>query len=327
MVSSPARPRRAFGLQVTEMRAIELRIPALIVVVLIAYYPASNALWHFWIDHPTWGAHGFLIALLALWMLYLARERVVAAPVRPLPWLLVPLVLCSMAWLLFGRAGMQSLQLLMLPVLILLGSLSAFGIAVTRAIAIPVGFLYFGMPVWNLLAVPLQKLTLAIVKLVVPMIGPASVNGTVVTFPGDIYFEVSVWCSGLGFLVQGVAVAVFLGELELASTGRRLRLIASVIALALVTNWFRVLAIIQIGYSSDMRNVLVTHYHLLFGYVIFVVALVGFVWVVTRQSQPELQAHQVASAAPRSTGSWPYFAALSALAVPPLCTTLWALLR
>ena len=44
MVSSPARPWRAFGLQVTEMRAIELRIPALIVVVLIAYYPASQCL-------------------------------------------------------------------------------------------------------------------------------------------------------------------------------------------------------------------------------------------------------------------------------------------
>jgi exosortase len=300
----------------------------LIAVTLLAYWPSSSALWHFWVDHPTWGAHGILIALLALWLLYRARGRVAAAPVRALPWLLLPLLLCSVTALIFWREGMQSLQLLTLPVLILMGSLAAFGIEVTRALAIPVGFLYFAMPVWNVLAVPLQNLTLAIVKIVVPAIGPASVAGYVVTFPGDIHFEVSVWCSGLGFLVQGMAVATFLGELERAPIRRRLRLIASMLAIALATNWFRVLAIIEIGYSSGMRHVLVTRYHLLFGYVIFVMALVAFAWVATTgRSLPQGSRPAQRAAQLNTSSRAPYLATLSVLAAAPLLVGFSAFLR
>jgi exosortase len=309
------------------VRGIERRILVLIGVVLIAYYPTSNALWHFWIDHPSWGAHGILVALLALGLLYRARARVAAAPVRALPWLLLPLLLFSIASLLFWRAGLQSLQLLMLPVLILLGAMVAFGIAVTRAIAVPVGFLYFGMPVWNLLAVPLQQLTLAIVRLVAPLIGAASVEGTVVSFPGDLHFEVTIWCSGLGFLVQGLAVATLLGELEQASNVRRLRLMGSMVAVALAANWLRVLAIIELGYSSGMRNLLATRYHLLFGYVVFVIALVAFVWIAARQHQQHSQAHGAPAAAPISTSLWPYMATLSALIVAPVAFGLWTFLH
>jgi exosortase len=179
------------------------------------------------------------------------------------------------------------------------------------------------MPVWNLLAVPLQDLTLAVVKVFVPAIGPATFSGPLITFPGGIQFEVTIWCSGLGFLVQGIAVATLMGELEDAPAARRLRLIGSMIVIALVSNWFRVLALIQIGYSSGMRHVLVTRHHLIFGYAVFVVVLMAFVWVATRSYQP--QSHPVSSVVPDvpNTGRTMYFAALAALVVAPLSSGLW----
>jgi EpsI family protein len=134
-----------------------------------------------------------------------------------------------------------------------------------------------------LLNAPLQYLTARAVGLLIPVLGlPATVQGTLVAFPNGTTFEVTPLCSGLEFLVQGLAVATLLGELEQAPAARRLRLLGSVIVLALLTNWARVLIIMDLGYATGMRHVLASRDHVLFGTVLFVSVLVAFVWLATR---------------------------------------------
>src|SRR5262249_59217390 len=139
------------------------------------------------------------------------------------------------------------------------------------------------MAVWDDGFAPLlQGLTLSVVKWAAPAIGiPASVSGSVVSLPGDMSIVIVRGCSGLGFLVEGIAVAGLLGELEGASVRRRLALVAAIVPVALATNWVRVLTLIEVGYASGMRHVLVTRHHLLFGYVLFVAVLAGFLWIAT----------------------------------------------
>jgi EpsI family protein len=193
-----------------------------------------------------------------------------------------------MAALVFQRAGIQALQLLMLPAVIWLAVLAAFGSRVARTVAVPIGYLYFAMPAWNLLSVPLQELTVRMVALLAPVIGlPATVSGTVFAFPNGARFVVTLACSGVGFLAQALAVAALLGELEDASFRRRIRLLGSMALIALATNWIRVLLLLLIGYAWGMNNVIVAHYHLEFGYVLFVIVLVAFVWIATRRVLPE----------------------------------------
>jgi EpsI family protein len=257
----------------------------MIVVWIIAYWPTSRALWGYWIFL---GSQGVLVCALTIWLLWRARFRVAAAAVRPRLWALVPLVLCSMALLIFWKAGVQALELLLLPAVLLLGVFAAFGREVARVVAIPVLFLYFAMPGWNFLSVALQNLTLAVVRWVSPIIGlPSTVSGSTVSFPSGIAFEVTLACSGIGFLVQALAIAALLGELEQALLGRRLRLLAGAALLALVANWIRALAILQIGYSTNMRSSLASTEHLEFGYVLFVLALIAFVWIATRKAPPD----------------------------------------
>jgi len=309
-------------------RSLDVRIAGLLLATVLAYWPTSSALWHFWIDHPYWGAHGLLVAALAVWLVYRARPRLAGAAIRPLPWVLVPLLIASVALLYFWRSGAQQLQLLMLPALMLLGVLAAFGVQVARVLAIPVGFLYFGMPVWNLLAEPLRSLTLLVCAFVAPLIGlPASFAGPMVTLPGGITFEVTIWCSGLGFFVQGLAVAAFLGELEQATRARRLALLASMALLALVTNWVRVLTIIQVGYATNMRHVLVTSHHLMFGYVLFALVLVAYVWIATRLAPPAAPEQPASAAGSPSAANDAYLATLAALVAAPLVGGALTLLR
>jgi exosortase len=260
------------------MGSVEMQIAALFAVVAALYWPTTNSLWH----RPVFGSNALLVVGLSLWLLARTRGRMAMTPVRGLPWVLLLLVPCSISSIVLWESGIPALQLLLLPVLILLAALTAFGSDVTRLIVVPVGFLYFAVPAWDLLAAPLQRLTVWVVSWAAPAIGvPATISGTMVLLPGHMQFEVTPACSGSGFFMEGLAVAVLLGELEHAGLGRRLRLIASMTILSLVTNWVRVLTLIQIGYTTQMRHVLVSQYHVMFGYVLFVLVLVAFVAVAT----------------------------------------------
>ena len=277
-------------------------VGVLVAVGVLASWPGAAALWRYWIDEPSLGGHGFLVAALAVWLLVRARDRTDSEPVQAAPWALLLLVPCSVAALVFWKAGLQALQLLMLPAVIWLAVLAAFGSAVARSVLVPIGYLYFAMPAWNILSVPLQELTVHAAGLVAPLVGlPARVSGTSFAFPNGARFVVTLACSGVGFLAQALAVAVLLGELEEAKFARRAGLFISMAFLALVTNWVRVLLLLAIGYSSGMDNVIVSQRHLEFGYVLFVIVLVAFVWAATRQTLPEPAARTPRLGAPAAT--------------------------
>jgi EpsI family protein len=300
-----------------------LLIGGLVTTAVVAYWPSSAALWQYWtVVAPSVGGHGPLVLGLALWLLYRKRAQLAEASVEPRRWALLLLLLCSIVSLIFWRAGIQALQLLMLPMLIYLAVLAAFGTAVARLVAVPLGYLYFAMPAWNLLGRPLQELTAGAVRLLAPLLGlPATVNGPLITFPNGTAFVVTPACSGVGFLVEGLAVAVLLGELQHASLRHRLMLMVSIVPIAIVTNWIRVLALVQIGYSSGMRHVIVTREHLLFGRILFVIVLIVFVYVASRRPQPPMpapprRAPQTTAAGSGLRGS--YLAAVVALTAAPL---------
>jgi hypothetical protein len=84
--------------------------------------------------------------------------------------------------------------------------------------------------------------------------------------------------------------------------------------------------LLKIGYSSGMDNVLVANYHLEFGYVLFVIVLVGFVWAATRGPLPMRSASeslQPNRPAPRLM-KVAYIAALVTLTLGPLAVLVFS---
>lgn len=261
-------------------------VGVLIVAVLGAYWPMVTALWAYWLQ-PYVGGQGVLVAALSLWLVYRQRDRLSATPARPIPWAILLVALCSVATLLFWRAGIQALYFMLLPLLILAAVYAAFGQAIARILLVPVGYLYFAMPAWQVLSPYLQVATVRVIGVLALLFGlPATIQGNVISFPNGATFEVTPLCSGIRFLVQGLAVATLLGELEQACLARRLRLLGSIILVALVANWARAMIIVQAGYATGMRHVLVSSNHLLFGSVLFVCVLLVFVWLATRSPLP-----------------------------------------
>jgi len=79
--------------------------------------------------------------------------------------------------------------------------------------------------------------------------------------------------------------------------------------------------LLLIGYLGGMNNVIVAHYHLEFGYVLFVIVLVTFVWFATRRAPPEPDAIVPAGARTQTPGG--FVAAVVALVGGPLLVALW----
>lgn len=291
----------------------------LIAAAVLVYWPSSAALWNYWRNDNHSGAHGLLVVALSAWLLFRARDRLTAC--RPQPSALACVALCatSISWLVFWRAGIQELHLLLLPVLMEVAICAALGWSAALIVAFPIGFLYFSVPAWGIFGRPLQDLTIWAVGWMAPLIGvPARIQGDVVVLPGVGLIEIASSCSGVNFFTIGLAVAALLGELESASLRRRALLLAVLGALALVANWLRVLIIVDAGYTTQMRHILVSRSHYMFGWVLFTVVIVASVWLLARtpgsstRARPSFDRHLDATA-------WSmYVLALIALVAMPL---------
>jgi exosortase len=259
----------------------------LIALALVVYWPSATNLWAYWLQVDGTTQYGLLIAAISIWLLFRSREALAAAPIEPVPWALPALLVVGAGSLLFWRAGIETLQLALLPPLLLLAVLGALGTRVVRIVAFPVLFLYFAVPGWGLLWPSLQAMTIKAVAVIAPLVGlPAHVSGDLVTLPGVAVFEIGSKCSGVDFLIVGLAVAALIGELERASIARRAWLMALMGAISIVSNWVRVFLIIVIGYATHMRNPLATSRHLLFGWIVFAAALLLYLWLAPRSAPP-----------------------------------------
>jgi exosortase len=223
---------------------------ALVLIAILVYWPSVAALWGWWTNDNHGGAHGLIVAPLAIWLLYRGRHHLATLTARPSVLACGLLLLASIAWLIFWRAGIQELHLLLLPVLMGLAICAALGFQALRYIAFPLGFLYFAVPAWGIFIEPLQRITVLAVGLLAPLVGVHEyIQGDLVIMPGVGIIEIGASCSGANFFCVGLAIAALLGELEAASLGRRAWLLAVLGVMAVVANWVRVLIIVEAGYS------------------------------------------------------------------------------
>lgn len=260
------------------------RVALVLLAVAAIYWPDIAALGRYWAGQDANAQTGVLIALLSGCLLYRARRRFGEVPADPAPWACLPLIACAAVSLIGWRAGILTLQLLFLPLILWLSLLAVLGRDVARLTAFPIAFLYFALPGWGLLGPALQRLTAWAVGVIGPVIGlPLTMSGMTVTLPAGMSFIVTPACSGVDFLTVGLAIAALYGELEQATMRRRARLMGGMLLVAIVGNWLRVILIIEIGYHSHMQSALATRDHRALGWVVFACALLLFVWMAGRK--------------------------------------------
>jgi EpsI family protein len=183
---------------------------------------------------------------------------------------------------------------------------------------LPLGYLYFAIPLWDLALQPLQNLTVAVVSTWIRIVSvPAFIDGNLIHLPSG-NFEVMEGCAGLRYAIVALALAAFAGLVHHRRWPPRAVLLLSAFALALLGNWVRVFVIVVVGYVSEMQHFLVADDHILFGWAVFLVFMLPLFFIERRldakyaAASPETD---VATAAARHSGHGAIYASCVLLAV------------
>lgn len=293
-----------------------LLVGMMLAAAVAAGWPSVPSLSSHWENTSTRAyTHGYAIAAVVIWLVWRARHRIDAQPLRPWCFAVPALVVAGTLWYVAWVSGIQIVHESLLPILMLAAVAAVAGWRTAGVCAFPIGYLYFAIPVWGFGNDGLQSLTAVSVSLMLRLTGVrAYVDGNFVHIPAGT-FEIAGGCSGLHFVIVALAIAALQGEVEGVSLRTRVVLLAMAGAMAIVTNWVRVYGVILNGYFTDMRGFLVTVDHYVYGWILFALMMCLYFWVSRR----------VLGAEPVVEPAVGPQAAVSALHVPALVTTLAAL--
>jgi exosortase len=226
-------------------------------------------------------AHGLLIPPIVGYFIYQELKPLAHLPRQASAWGFL-FVVPALA-LLALDAGMHTQLLSAVALLVLLPGLSLLllGAARTRAIAFPLGFLAFALPIplafteaihWQL-----RQVATAASAAAVPWFGiPVYVVGTTLHMASGAV-EVADACSGFSTLYAAVAVACVTAYSS-RDTRRRLMVLASAAPLAIGANALRVISLVLLVHWQG-SDILDTFIHPLSGMATFALALPVILWL------------------------------------------------
>jgi len=259
-----------------------LPVTGLFVAILAALYGATlqGLVWQWW-DDPNY-SHGFLVPVFSGVLVWQRRKELVAL-VPQGTWLGLPVLLAGVGALILGDIGAEFF-LTRSSLIVILAGLILFhlGVGVFRAVAFPLAFLLFMVPlpatVFYAVAFPLQRLAAQNAADALDLLGVAVLLDGNVIHLSQISLGVTEACSGIRSLISLLALAVAWASLTLSSAWAVAALVASAVPITIVANAGRVVATGLIGQSFGIEYAQ-SFYHTFSGWVIFLFAFVGLLVV------------------------------------------------
>jgi len=235
--------------QATEWNSTIIKKPSTFIVVVaglfvILYLPIFSALVKMW-----WGSddynHGFLVPIVSLYFVWMKRDQLRLAPIRPSYLGGLPVIILSSALLLMGKLGSATLlQELSLPVMIAGLLLLLAGAGWLKLLALPIGYLLFMIKLFgegdDRFHWPFQLIAANIGVWLLHLMGfPAYQHDQFIELP-RVTLEVASACSGVRFLMSIIAIGIPLAILTQSTWPRRICLVLFGVLIAILANGFRV---------------------------------------------------------------------------------------
>lgn len=234
-------------------------------------------------------SYAFLIPVVSVYLVWIRRDQVLAIMPRPHYASGVALLASGLLALVIGQVGgIKSLQQISLLITIPGMILFLFGKAVLKAVWLPIAFLLFMLPIWEVVTDPLhlrlQAFSANVGVMFLRAVGiPVFQDGVYIYLP-NITLEVARECSGVNYLIAVLATSIPLATIVLIDVRKRIVLVLLAMIVSVFANSLRVALIGALAYynlSGDLHG----PYHTLHG--IFV-SLIGYVviflglWILSR---------------------------------------------
>lgn len=246
-----------------------------LLLVLVSGAIGLEPVWR-WL-HGNWSniysnySHGYLTALLSLWMGYSYWRNDPPGRLAPAWHGAVPLAVLVGLLTIMGLVFIDGSRALLLPPILLSCVWLLFGAPAARRLLLPALFLYFAiLPFNRIFTAPLQSLAIAAVGGAISISGfSAYIDEKFVHIPSGV-FEIARGCSGTNYFVSGLTLASFFALMYLRDTRYRLLLVGIAALVVIFANWVRIYSLILIGHFTEMQHRLVED-HNTYGWVVFLV--------------------------------------------------------
>ncbi len=178
----------------------------------------------------------------------------------------------AVLWLL-GEAGGVGLARHAALVLILQGvTIACLGRTVARALAFPIFYALFLIPVGDEIVPLMQTVTAAMCMALLGLVGiPAHIEGIFITTPNG-YFEVAEACAGVKFLVAMVAYGALVSNVCFRAWPRRALFMLAAVAIPILANGIRAWGTIYIASVTD-TDFAAGFDHVVYGWAFFAIVI------------------------------------------------------
>ena len=271
---------------------------AMVAVALLLAWNAetTRSIVSIWYRSETY-AHGFVIVPIVVWLIWRDRARLATVPIQPTLWPLVGLVIVGFGWLVAELASVVGGSQFMLVAMIPLAIWAILGTAVVRALAFPLGFLFFAVPFGDFVVPILMDWTADFTVMALRATGvPVLREGRNFAIPSGNWSVVEA-CSGVRYLIASLVVGTLYAYLTYRTISRRLAFVGLALLVPLIANWLRAYMIVMIGHLSENRLAVGVD-HLIYGWVFFGVVMgllfwIAPVWLPEKARQPEAVRSQI----------------------------------
>jgi exosortase A len=260
-----------------QWRRASLKLLLAWLAVLAIFWHTAHTMVDVWAHSRTY-AHGFLVLPATGYMVWCYRDRL--GELSPASHAMGPLLLALLAcaWFIGERTGdllvQQMAVVAMLPALIL----TVMGAAILRLLRFPLGLLVFALPIGTSIEPWLQKMTALFIVTGLDLAGiPHARDGFLITIPSGTW-EVAPDCSGLRYLLPGLALGYLYTALMHHTVKRRVSFLVLCALLLILANGVRAYGIIL----GDHLGIAEGTDHRVFSYTIYGLTVLSLGWLGLR---------------------------------------------
>ncbi len=258
----------------------------LLLFLVALYRETALAMVTIWYRSETF-THGFVVAPIALWLIWRRRAILVELTPRPNFYLLLVMAGLALLWLLGDMVAVNSVTQLAFVAMLVACVPAVLGLQVASAIAFPLGFLFFSVPIGEFIMPQLMDWTAEFTILALRLSGiPVYREGLSFVIPSGNWSVVEA-CSGVRYLIASLTVGTLYAYLNYQSTRRRWLFVFVSILVPIVANWFRAYMIVMMGHYSG-NTIAVGVDHLIYGWVFFGLVILLMFMIGARWSEPEV---------------------------------------
>lgn len=262
--------------------AEQWRIPLLLALLFVAmqlllFLDTTRSLVEIWARSGTYN-HGFIIAPIALWLIWEKRHSLARINPRPASGVLLLYVGGGLAWLAAEILGVQVVEQLALVSMLIIGLWVLLGHQVTKTIVFPLLFLYLAVPMGEGLVAPMMEFTATFTVKLLQLTGiPVYREGLFFSLPSGNWSVVEA-CSGVRYLIASVTLGLLYAYLSYQKLSKRILFVIASFLVPVLANGLRAYMIVMIGHLSGMELAVGVD-HLIYGWVFFGLVMFILFWI------------------------------------------------